>query len=81
MACGAKPPNDAHHIKTRGSGGGDYDYNICSLCRACHSNLHSQGILTFIHRNPDFAVRLEKMGWEWGDGRLFNEALVDSNKK
>lgn len=43
--CGQKPgdpnnPVDPHHIKTRGSGGGDERQNLASLCRKCHTGAH-----------------------------------------
>jgi 5-methylcytosine-specific restriction endonuclease McrA len=42
--CGKNPPSDAHHIKTRGSGGGDELENLIALCRACHTKVHMEGL-------------------------------------
>lgn len=35
-------PVDAHHVKTKGAGGGDHQ--TVPLCRACHSLLDSPGM-------------------------------------
>lgn len=45
--CGFPPPSDAHHIVSRGAGGGDDLPNIISLCRAHHNEVHSKGKKTF----------------------------------
>jgi len=37
---------DAHHVKTKGSGGGE-EGNLIPLCRKHHSLVHSMGRLTF----------------------------------
>lgn len=41
--CGGRPPEgcQVHHIKSRGSGGGDVDGNLISLCAACHTATHA----------------------------------------
>lgn len=42
-------PHDPHHIKSRGSGGGDTPDNLICLCRAhhtaCHAGLFSRQLL------------------------------------
>lgn len=45
--CGAKPA-EAHHLRTRGAGGGDLPSNLLALCRTCHSRAHSMGIKSFV---------------------------------
>ena len=42
--CGKGPPSDAHHIKTRGSGGGDELENLIAACRSCHTRIHMEGL-------------------------------------
>jgi 5-methylcytosine-specific restriction endonuclease McrA len=32
---------DPHHIKSRGSGGGDTRLNLIGLCRECHNKVHN----------------------------------------
>lgn len=44
-SCGAPPPSDPDHVRTRGAGGRDQD--CVPLCRACHQERHAQGIRTF----------------------------------
>jgi len=37
----------AHHVKTKGSGGGDIVDNLIALCLKHHSELHQIGTITF----------------------------------
>ena len=39
--CGDKVPLDAHHIKSKGAGGGDELLNLIGLCRMCHGQFHA----------------------------------------
>lgn len=48
--CG-RTPSDAHHIKHRGSGGGDEEWNILAACRQCHQNVHKIGLNDFAKRH------------------------------
>lgn len=43
--CQAPAPSDPHHVKTRATGGSDYD--TVPLCRSCHSRCHETGLKTF----------------------------------
>jgi hypothetical protein len=69
-ACGASPPNDPHHIKTKGSGGGDEPFNLISLCRRHHIEWHHYGAVRFLTRFPDLRYRLLKQGWVIEGGRM-----------
>jgi hypothetical protein len=42
-------PIDPHHVKTRGSGGGD-EANLTALCRAAHTELHQIGRHSFARK-------------------------------
>jgi len=74
MACGKFPPNEAHHIKTRGSGGGDDYWNILPLCTSCHTgsknSWHQSGAVSFLLKHNHILVYLQKLGWELIDGKL-----------
>jgi 5-methylcytosine-specific restriction endonuclease McrA len=50
-ACLKPAPNDAHHIKSRGSGGHDETHNLVALCRSCHQNLHRIGLNSFAEKH------------------------------
>lgn len=41
-ACGAPPPSDPEHVRTRAAGGLDRD--TVPLCRTCHRYRHDHGI-------------------------------------
>lgn len=41
---------DAHHIRTRGAGGGDEPDNVIPLCRQHHIEVHSQGAKSFAQK-------------------------------
>lgn len=47
--CGTYP-SDPHHIKTRGSGGGDTASNLLALCRVHHVEIHKIGSRTFMKK-------------------------------
>jgi 5-methylcytosine-specific restriction endonuclease McrA len=72
LACGTHPPNDAHHIKTRGSGGGDDHWNLMPLCRNCHTVIHKMGLTQFIGNFPHVEQFLIDLGWEWQGYKLFH---------
>ena len=61
--CGARPPNDPSHIKTRGSGGNDTPLNLISHCRKHHSEWHQYGPKKFCAKYPVMLFKLKKMGW------------------
>ncbi|MCR4399116.1 MAG: HNH endonuclease [Firmicutes bacterium] len=42
--CGRPGPTQAHHIRSRGAGGGDEPKNLISLCPECHARVHAGGI-------------------------------------
>lgn len=42
LACGTQP-SEAHHITTRGAGGGDVPENLMPLCTYHHREWHDQG--------------------------------------
>lgn len=41
QVCGRWGVVHVHHIKTRGSGGGDVPENLISLCYECHTKAHA----------------------------------------
>jgi hypothetical protein len=57
--CGRRPPNDPHHLKSRGAGGGDEPENLLSLCREHHTEMHKIGALTFLKKYPHVGMRLK----------------------
>lgn len=71
--CG-RHPVDASHIKTKGSGGPDTDWNVVAHCRAHHQEW-GVSWSRFLRRNPQMAVVLTRLGWTWNDGKLWNPKL------
>lgn len=74
LVCSQRP-SDVHHIKTRGSGGGDEAWNLANLCRLCHSRLHHIGQITFATKEWRYMSHLEQNGWRIEDGKLRNSKL------
>lgn len=56
-------PNQAAHIKTRGSGGDDKPYNLLSLCVFCHHEQHLKGWRKFLENREFLRQKLWQMGW------------------
>lgn len=64
--CGAWPPNDPHHYRTRGAHGDASQSFQIPLCRRCHSECHNLGVETFQKRKGvDFAATRERLMKEW----------------
>ncbi len=60
FTCGAPPPSDPSHLKTRGAGGLDCD--VIPQCRRCHIELGSEGITSFfVKRGLDRGTLLLRM--------------------
>ena len=38
--CGSRRSLQVHHIRLRSRGGGDEDWNLVTLCRNCHAQMH-----------------------------------------
>ena len=55
---------DLHHVKSRGSGGGDEPYNLARLCREHHTEIHFIGLTTFANKYDDFKKWLLLNKWE-----------------
>ena len=64
VICG-KSPSDWDHIKTRGSGGTDDDFNKMPLCRAHHTEKHSYGVSKMAQKYPQYRKWLLHMLWEY----------------
>lgn len=56
--------NCLHHIKTRGSGGTDDEWNLMPLCQQCHNKVHAEGLTKF-SRNLYVEKWLKENGWEF----------------
>lgn len=71
--CGFKP-SDASHIKTRGSGGPDEEWNVVPHCRKHHTEW-GMSWSKFIKKYPQMFFLLKRMGWEVqiGISPQFNE--------
>lgn len=60
FTCGAPPPSDPSHLKTRGAGG--IDDCVIPQCRRCHDALGREGIHSFfVKRGLDREVLLNRM--------------------
>ena len=65
LACGANPPSVVHHIKTRKSGGRDYEWNLMPLCIRHHNEVHKMGSVSFVRKHEHIWFDyLKPLGWE-----------------
>ena len=62
------------HVKSRGSGGTDDDWNIMSMCRKHHQEQHFIGWTVFYFKYPEVQPILRDKGWSLDSytNRLFN---------
>lgn len=72
IACGSDDNIQVHHIKTKGTGGGDVPSNLLVVCFACHRAIHDQGN-RFYKTKPHLMEYLAKMGWLWLEKRLIHK--------
>lgn len=59
-----KRPSDPCHIKTKGSGGDDADWNLMQLCRIHHTEQGTMPIPDFAEKYPVVKFELRKKGWQ-----------------
>ena len=57
---------DPCHIKSKGAGGPDEEWNIIPLCRIHHVEQHKIGIVTFAKKYQAVENWLLSYGWEIG---------------
>lgn len=58
-------PIEVHHLKSVGSGGGDYDWNCLPTCRAAHQNIHAIGLTKACLQYPALKRYLVIFNWEF----------------
>ena len=56
-----------HHIKSRGSGGGDEKWNLMPLTAEEHTEVHQIGLVAFSRKYPKVKAWLEVHGWSLTD--------------
>lgn len=69
LVCGLIP-TDRCHVKTRGAGGRDEEWNLMALCRDHHMEQHRIGIITFARRYSNVLIWLMRNDWQLDSGRL-----------
>lgn len=69
IACYKEGRNDAHHVKTKGSGGDDVPENLLSLCRTDHQKIHKIGLTKFAKLNSSVYTWLTLAGWVYENNR------------
>lgn len=79
IVCGThgsdRNPIDPSHIRSRGAGGPDEEWNVVPKCRSCHIAWGRLGANTFCDRNPRFKAHLESLGWYWNGPRMSHPKL------
>lgn len=68
LVCGVS--SEPAHVRSRGAGGDDVDYNILALCREHHSQSHAIGWPKFCNRYPKVYDELIKNGWIFNNNKL-----------
>ena len=81
LCCSKPGPNEAHHVKSRGAGGGDTYFNLISLCTDCHTMgpnaWHKIGSITFLYRFPWVMSYLVQLGWQVHNDRLIPPLIFE----
>lgn len=63
IGCGSPPPNDVHHVISRGAGGNDIVSNLMPLCRMCHEKIHRLSLSVMARKVPSVKEWLNQAGW------------------
>lgn len=75
LACGAHP-SDPCHVRSRGAGGPDVEWNVMPLCRTHHTEQHKKGWEAMASRYPKIYVFFKTHGWTFDlNGRIWNDRL------
>jgi hypothetical protein len=74
IICGIKA--DKAHIRSKGAGGPDDEWNILFLCRAHHIVQHAYGWRKFRAQFPAVDSILKSRGWYFDDfGKHWHDSL------
>lgn len=82
IGCGKHGPSEAHHILTRGAGGGDDYWNLLSLCAGCHTGntgAWHRGKIRFLEEHPHVLEYMYLLGWELNGTKLFHPRMLDNS--
>lgn len=63
-ACGLYKNNAAHHIVTRARNGGDYPFNLMTLCFFDHREWHDRGPAFMFKKYPHLIKNITDRGFE-----------------
>lgn len=63
----ARQPVDAHHVKSKKSGGDDIVHNLMPLCRNHHQELHKKGLSFMADRYNGVLIWLQAANWTYDD--------------
>lgn len=66
IVCG-RTPVDQCHIRSKGAGGPDEEFNLVPQCRQHHREQHDLNWWRYIHKYPQVWKALEAKGWEWNE--------------
>ena len=68
---------DPSHLRSKGAGGPDTDWNVVPMCRECHRTWHDWGPVRFLSHYREFCLKLVRMGWEVNleTGKLFHPEM------
>jgi hypothetical protein len=64
VCCGNPLSTVAHHIKSKGSGGPDEEWNLLPLCYVHHTEIHKRGPSYMIQQYFALGRYLRKLGWQ-----------------
>ena len=77
-ACKAPQPSDPAHIKSRGAGGKNEDWELMPLCRPCHIMQHKVGWKKMAEMFPGVLDELDIKGWSYD---AIHKKWLNDNKR
>lgn len=81
----SNPETDICHIRSKGAGGVDEEWNLFPACRTHHGEQHKGGMITFYMKRPEVRECFQGKGWKieeiLGKSVLVHAELRSRNKK
>lgn len=64
VVCGKSNQTTGSHLRSKGSGGPDTEWNVVPMCFYCHREWEDGGLQCFLSKHHRFEDYLEELGWE-----------------
>lgn len=75
IVCGVEKDVQPCHVRTRGRGGPDAEFNVIPQCARCHQEQGTMPWREWAEMHPRVGKLLMELGWYFENGKLWNDKL------